>query len=121
MDARRDRTRANMRPPNACVPANQWRQYRENAPIIMPLLMACISLRYRVAPAGEPGADARRVVFTACWSLIVAIIMHGTGAFWLFVALVINYYAARLLRTSALGPIWAWAFALTLLFTRLWV
>ena len=98
--------------------ANQWRQYRENAPIIVPLLMACIGLRHRVAPGGEPGATAPRVIFTACWSLIVAIIMHGTGALWLFAALVINYYAARLLRNSALGPIWAWAFSLTLLFTR---
>ena len=57
----------------------QWRQYREHAPFIIPVLLACIGLRQHIAPGGDGGA--RRVLFTAVWSLIVAIIMHGAHVY----------------------------------------
>ena len=92
----------------------QWRQYREQAPIIMPLLLACIGVRQSIAPGGDSGA--KRVPFTAAWGFAVALVLHGTGAIWLVLALTLNYCLATHLRESALAPAWAWAFALALLF-----
>lgn len=92
----------------------QWRQYRQHAPFIMPLLLACIGVRQRIAPGGDSGA--KRVPFTVVWSLVVAVVMHGTGAIWLILTITLNYFVARLLRESALAPAWAWGFALSLLF-----
>ena len=96
----------------------QWRQYRENLILLVPSMLLCVWLRRRLAPAenAAEGSIGRRVVFTAGWSCLFAVVIHGTGAFWLGTALTLNFFVAQQLRSTRLAPAWAWGFSLTLAF-----
>lgn len=92
----------------------QWRSWREQAPLLIPLLVGCVFIRRRLVPP-ESGEKWKRATFTAYWGIAFAAGMHGSGMVWLTAALAVNFVVSRKLGADPRAVAWAWVFNLLLL------
>uniref|UniRef100_A0A7S4KMD5 Uncharacterized protein n=1 Tax=Guillardia theta TaxID=55529 RepID=A0A7S4KMD5_GUITH len=96
---------------------SQWRTWRSQAVYLLPYMILMVHLRRWLCGSGR----MHRVSFTALWSIMNVIILHGNGTFYLLAFTIVNYYGAKLLVRTRYMKVFTWIFSFAmLLLSKLW-